>query len=521
MLAEVVGGDDTIIHARGAGILPALKRVDRVWRERRDAWEQNSSTNTPALPFYGGWIGFIGFECGEWIEPAVTRGPSNAQRMPSDARDTATSPPDLWLARCDAALVHDALTGEWHAVGEPTQANALHARALAVQDAITACAGVDAWPEPTAHPPLSLVPVESDAEYEADVRRAIEYVHAGDVFQVNVARRFIAEVPADLASWRAIGARALGLARYGAYLEVGGAHATDPHAAAGCAIASYSPELFLTVDGATGRIVTRPIKGTMGAVAVEAGTARTPSETSNSRAAFESNAKERAELHMIVDLMRNDLSRVCQPRTVRVASARVLEDHPTVLHGVGEVEGTLRHDASLLDILRATFPPGSVTGAPKIRAVQIIRELERAPRGPYCGAIGCLSDCGSMTWSVAIRTGVVARAMCAEGAAGEVGAEGADSATQTETPPPKRPVTTRAGGPFEFFLNEPPTRGPRGSGSAGAVHAPAAHLTYWAGCGVVAESEPAREVRESWEKVGVVGHPLPSASSSSFLASPH
>ncbi|MDA1106773.1 MAG: anthranilate synthase component I family protein, partial [Planctomycetota bacterium] len=343
------------------------------------------------------------------------------------------------MARCDAALVHDAQTGEWHAVGEPTQARELMERALEVEAACVVESTGGAQATPSAHdaydaPSITLMPVESDAQYEADVRRAIEYVHAGDVFQVNVARRFVAPVPDDLANWRAIGARALTLARYGAYLEP----STD------CAIASYSPELFLTVDGTTGRIVTRPIKGTSaaGSAAMEAPPTSAPSAARPSaRAAFESSAKERAELHMIVDLMRNDLARVCQPRTVRVTNARVLEDHPTVLHGVGEVEGTLRSDASLLDILRATFPPGSVTGAPKIRAVQVIRELERSPRGPYCGAIGCLSDCGSMTWSVAIRT-----------------------ATMT-----------------------------------------GAHLTYWAGCGVVAESESRAEVAESHAKAAVVG----------------
>ncbi|MDA1105715.1 MAG: anthranilate synthase component I family protein [Planctomycetota bacterium] len=424
ILAEVSNAN--VVSASGAKVLDALTRVDQAWQQRRATAMEH--TSNPDLPFHGGWIGFIGFECGEWLEPAVTRGAAHASRMQSLASASDASPalPDLWMARCDAALVHDAQTGEWHAVGEPDQARQLLARALTAQEECDACeAGSECDACEVSHPGLDLVPIESDAEYEADVRRAIEYVHAGDVFQVNVARRFEADVPGGIDSWRAIGARALGLARYGAYLEVG----AGPTAGAECAIASYSPELFLTIDPHTRRVVTRPIKGT-----------KRSSPHADARTEFEANAKERAELHMIVDLMRNDLARVCEPRTVHVTNARVLEDHPTVLHGVGEVEGTLRNGATFLEILRATFPPGSVTGAPKIRAMQIIRELERAPRGPYCGAIGCLSDCGSMTWSVAIRT-----------------------ATMT-----------------------------------------GAHLTYWAGCGVVAESEPKAEVAESHAKAVVV-----------------
>ncbi len=447
MLAEV--RDDTVVAGSGPDVIDALVRVDQEWQQQRATAAATTAAagrlSNPELPFHGGWIGFIGFECGEWIEPAVTRGAAHPDRARASVPGR-TALPDLWLARCDAALVHDAATGEWHVVGDETQGRDLLKRAMAAQDQVVAgeeCA-------------LRLAPIESDAQFESDVRRAIEVIHAGDAFQVNVARRFEAAIPTDVASRRAIGARALGLARYGAYLEVGGGIGAVAGPAAGCALASFSPELFLTVDGATGRVVTRPIKGTRTSEA-HAGAG---AGAGAARAEFEANAKERAELHMIVDLMRNDLARVCQPRTVRVASARVLEDHPTVLHGVGEVEGTLKDGALLLDILRATFPPGSVTGAPKIRAMQIIRELERAPRGPYCGAIGCLSDCGSMTWSVAIRTAVVGSAGAGAGAS---------------------------------------------AGAGNAARTPAANLTYWAGCGVVAQSDPKAEVAESHAKAAVMG----------------
>jgi anthranilate/para-aminobenzoate synthase component I len=118
-------------------------------------------------------------------------------------------------------------------------------------------------------------------------------------------------------------------------------------------------------------------------------------------------AKDQAELNMIVDLERNDLGRVCEIGSVKVTSPREIETLPTVYHGVATIEGQLRKDVGLLDLLRATFPGGSVTGAPKIRAMEIIEELELVRRGPYCGAIGYLSADGQMEFNIAIRTIVV------------------------------------------------------------------------------------------------------------------
>jgi para-aminobenzoate synthetase component 1 len=120
--------------------------------------------------------------------------------------------------------------------------------------------------------------------------------------------------------------------------------------------------------------------------------------------ALRASPKDEAELNMIVDLERNDLGRVCRTGTVRVTQPRMIEKHPTVYHGVATVEGVLRPEVTLVDLLRATFPGGSVTGAPKIRAMQIIDELEPVRRGPYCGAIGYLAADGTMEFSVAIRT---------------------------------------------------------------------------------------------------------------------
>jgi para-aminobenzoate synthetase component I len=160
------------------------------------------------------------------------------------------------------------------------------------------------------------------------------------------------------------------------------------------ALVSNSPELFLNVmplaDGKN-KVVTRPIKGTRRrAVGAE-------EELRNS-------LKDQAELNMIVDVERNDLGRICEIGSVKVTEPRAIETHPTVVHGVATIEGVLREDVGFVELLRATFPTGSVTGAPKIRAMEIIDELEPTRRGAYCGAIGYLDADGTIEFSVAIRT---------------------------------------------------------------------------------------------------------------------
>ena len=227
-------------------------------------------------------------------------------------------------------------------------------------------------PDPAPPPPGRTSPGPG---YEAAVARAIGYVRAGDVFQVNLSQRFRVAT-ADTAA--AIYAR-LPPAAYGACLDYG------PFA-----VVSHSPELFLRLT-AGGRVVTRPIKGTR---------PNRPGMAEQLRASV----KDAAELHMIVDLERNDLGRVCRVGTVRVTQPRTVEAHPTVLHGVATVEGDLRPGVTLVDLLRATFPGGSITGAPKVRAMQIIDELEPVRRGVYCGAIGHLAPDGSAEFNVAIRT---------------------------------------------------------------------------------------------------------------------
>ncbi len=211
--------------------------------------------------------------------------------------------------------------------------------------------------------------------YERAVARVIDYVRAGDVFQVNLSQRFTAALtcaPHDLY-------QRLAPAKYGAFLDFGD-----------FALISNSPELFLKVDRDR-RVITRPIKGTR---------PRLPGMEEQLR----QSAKDTAELNMIIDMERNDLGRVCEIGSVRVTEARVIEAHPTVYQGVATIEGELRQGVTFVDLMRATFPGGSITGAPKIRAMEIIEEFEPVRRGPYCGAIGYLDSDGTMQFNIAIRT---------------------------------------------------------------------------------------------------------------------
>jgi para-aminobenzoate synthetase component 1 len=212
------------------------------------------------------------------------------------------------------------------------------------------------------------------------VRQAIDYIRSGDCFQVNLSQRIslgLRTQPKEI--WE----RALAQSpeQFAALLDYGD-----------FALISLSPELFLQVTDR--QVITRPIKGTrpLG-----------PGMETDLR----DSAKDAAELNMIVDLERNDLGRVCEIGSVNVLQPRTIETHRTVHHGVATIAGTLRQEITFTDLLRATFPGGSITGAPKIRAMQIIEELEPVRRGPYCGAIGYLAADGSMQFNVAIRTMIV------------------------------------------------------------------------------------------------------------------
>jgi para-aminobenzoate synthetase component 1 len=220
--------------------------------------------------------------------------------------------------------------------------------------------------------------------YEAAVRRVVEYIHAGDCFQVNLSQRLLAplrEHPLELYGRL----RQLNPAPFAAYFDAGDFQ-----------ILSASPERFLRVFP-DGEVETRPIKGTRPR-------GRTPEEDAALIRELANSPKDRAENVMIVDLLRNDIGKVCEFGSVRVPRVCEVETFRFVHHLVSEVRGKLRPGMGPLDLLAAAFPGGSVTGAPKVRAMEIIAELEPTARGPYCGSLGWIGFDGAMDTNILIRT---------------------------------------------------------------------------------------------------------------------
>ncbi|HEV2671680.1 MAG TPA: aminodeoxychorismate synthase component I [Gemmatimonadales bacterium] len=331
-------------------------------------------------PFQGGIGGYVSYDWGADAERVV--------RPPAD-RFTAQLP-DAVLALYDWVIAWDHLEAKaWiisTGIGEGGQGRSderAASRAAWVRERLMA-------PPPAApdHPAPTPVPPRSNVGrtgFEAAVSRIRDYIAAGDVYQVNLAQRFRAPFAGSpLGLYRRL--RARNPAPFGAFLEF-----------AGASIASISPERFLRLDPRTRTAEARPIKGTRPR-------GITPDKDVALARELLASEKDRAENVMIVDLLRNDLGKVCRTGSVEVPKLFALESHPTVHHLVSTVTGVLRDGADGFDLLRAAFPGGSVTGAPKIRAMQIIAELERAPRGVYCGAIGYVSTTGAMDFNIPIRT---------------------------------------------------------------------------------------------------------------------
>jgi para-aminobenzoate synthetase component 1 len=219
--------------------------------------------------------------------------------------------------------------------------------------------------------------------YRRAIGRVIDYIHAGDVFQVNLAQRLMYPAREHSASLY-LRLRERNPATFAAYFDLGEAQ-----------IVSASPERFLSVR--CRQVEARPIKGTRSRSAHPVADLYTGDDLRESE-------KDRAENVMIVDLLRNDLSRVCRPESVRVTQLCGLELYQYVQHLVSVVRGELKEGCSPLDLVKAAFPGGSITGAPKVRAMEIIAELEPTARGPYCGSLGYLGFDGSMDLSILIRT---------------------------------------------------------------------------------------------------------------------
>jgi anthranilate synthase component I len=352
-------------HAAGAaGFLDALEGW---WAALRASLPATLSGSAPVLPFSGGWLLYLGYELASEIEPTLKLPPS--------------SDPMVAVAiRAPAAWIRDRASRQAWLVAEEGYDHLLERFAQ----------HADALPQPSpGSPPERHLACETHEEEPAQfldaVHRALEYIAAGDVYQANLSRLWQGESRSALdpvAIYRRL--RAANPSPFAALLRYGE-----------FALMSSSPERLLSIHGNT--VSTRPIAGTR-----PRGT--TPEHDAELIRSLLDNEKERAEHVMLIDLERNDLGRVCVGGSVTVDEYMCVETYAHVHHIVSNVSGRLRDDVSPIQVIRALFPGGTITGCPKVRCMEIIAELEACGRGAYTGSVGYLNRDGSCDLNILIRT---------------------------------------------------------------------------------------------------------------------
>jgi para-aminobenzoate synthetase component 1 len=360
------GGEANAFHGDP---LTELRRLLQRYRSAGDA----------TVPFFGGAVGYFSYEFGA------------SQERVSCSHPDELGLPDLEFGFYDGVVGFDRETGRAFLVANPVHRD----DAEKIFRRLQAALDVAVRPVVSAVAPMGIADEPSASFAKGDYLRAVarikDYIAAGDVYQVNLTQRFDAPLRCDPYElfWRL---RRRSPAPFASYLNLGAAQ-----------LVGSSPERFLRIQN--GRVETRPIKGTRPRGA-------TPEEDTRLRAELAMSEKDRAELLMIVDLERNDLGRICEPGSIQVDELFKVETHPTVHHLVANVSGKLRAESDVFDCIRAMLPGGSITGAPKIRAMQIIDELENTRRGVYTGAVGYIGFDGNCDLNIAIRT-----ILCAHGRA--------------------------------------------------------------------------------------------------------
>jgi len=374
---------ETRVHVEGSSRSSSAAPFDLL-----EAWlaEAHADTDMAPMPFSGGIIGLAGYDLVRSLEPLPPR------------RSPTCDFPDLIAGRYPWAVINDHQRQESWLVQEPQASPPPIAAMLAA-----GLPAVPEWPGPTPH----LQPDTASDAYARSFDQVAELIRAGDCYQVNLAIRFSGTYSGDaLALYRHLSRRHP--APFAGFLD-------SPHGS----VLSFSPERFLRTEG--GWIETSPIKGTR---------PRSADPVLDRRLATEllSSSKDRAENLMIVDLLRNDLGRSCVPGSIEVPSLFGLESFGSVHHLVSRIRGQLAPGVTPLRAFARAFPGGSITGAPKVRAMQIIDQLEPHARGPYCGSLFMVDGRGRMDSSITIRTllaqdeqlycwgggGLVADSVCAE-----------------------------------------------------------------------------------------------------------
>ena len=313
------------------------------------------------LPFNGGWLGYFGYDLGRAIENIPTTIPNDIDL------------PQMSIGLYLDALIYDKHQNSWFYVSQPTiNRLALYQQYLKVPALKSDFSLITTWQSNM-----------TEWEYSKKFACIKDYLKSGDCYQINLAQRFTAQFEGS--PWTAYKKlRDANKAPFSSFINL-------PQGA----ILSISPERFIAVNNR--HVETKPIKGTLPRKAE-------PLADEKQATLLKNSTKDRAENVMIVDLLRNDLGKVAKPGTVKVPSLFAIETFPSVHHLVSTVTSTLGDGYTAVDQLHAAFPGGSITGAPKVRAMEIIEELEPHRRNVYCGSIGYLSACGNMDTSITIRT---------------------------------------------------------------------------------------------------------------------
>jgi para-aminobenzoate synthetase component 1 len=348
----------------------------------------NPTAGLPKGIFAGGWVGYFSYDLGRYIEPSAFAGKA--------ARDDL-SLPLIHLCLYDRLIAYDHCKKAFWLI-----ALELENDTETPQQKLSYLAGLLTGTGSIQAPVLPPADIENIdfAQIRSNMTRDYylrsfdkikRHIYDGDVYQINFSKRFECGClarPIDLFHWQ----NHYNPSPYSAYIDAGSFQ-----------IVSTSPEMFITV---VNRIIsTKPIKGTRKRIENTSFAAR-QFNTENLQQLL-SSEKEKAELNMIIDLERNDIARICKPGTRKVIQPRSIETYPTVFHAVATVTGGLRDDVGFCDILKAMFPGGSITGAPKIRAMQIINEMEPTARSIYTGSIGFIGLDGTVSSNIAIRTIIV------------------------------------------------------------------------------------------------------------------
>lgn len=368
--------------------------------------EENSPNGLPKGIFCGGWVGYFSYELGRHIE-----------KLPETTSDDLKMPL-IRLCFYDRVIAYDHIKNIFWliALHLPSDTETPDDKLSALERLLDESRDITVKsPAPADLETIDFSQIRCNMDrdyYFRAIEKIKRYIYDGDVYQINFSQRFECDYdapPIELFNWQ----NHFNPSPYSAYID-----ANDFH------IVSASPEMFITITDNT--ISTKPIKGTRPRINEASADSKNLDELLKSE-------KEQAELNMIIDLERNDVARICKPGTRKVIQPRTIESYPTVFHAVATVAGQLRNEITFCDCLKAMFPGGSITGAPKIHSMEIIDETEPTDRGVYTGSIGFIGIDGSVCLNIAIRTIIIKANMAFAQTGGGIVADSEPQAEWDET----------------------------------------------------------------------------------------